>query len=114
MGMMRAPAAARDEAKARERALGITVEARYTVGEYDIIILSAKQSGGLETWLRENGYTIPSGASRVLGGYIKQGMRFFVAKVNMKEKAKLGYSTCARSRSHTNRPNSCFRSGSGW
>jgi hypothetical protein len=61
------------------------------VGEYDILILSAKESGGLETWLRQNGYRIPAGASRVLGGYLKQGMRFFVARVNLKEQAKLGY-----------------------
>jgi hypothetical protein len=77
---------------ARDRALGVRVEAKYTVGEYDIVILSAKQSGGLEIWLRENGYTIPAGASRVLGSYIRQQMRFFVAKVNLKEKARLGYS----------------------
>ncbi|HET9250735.1 MAG TPA: DUF2330 domain-containing protein [Candidatus Eisenbacteria bacterium] len=77
---------------ARERSLGVRVEARYTVGEYDIVILSAKQSGGLETWLHENGYTIPRGASRVLAGYIKQDMKFFVAKVNLKEQAKLGFS----------------------
>jgi hypothetical protein len=61
------------------------------VGEYDIVILSAKESGGLETWLRESGYRIPEGASKVLGSYIKQDMRFFVAKVNLKEQAKLGY-----------------------
>lgn len=77
---------------ARERSLGVRVEARYTVGEYDIVILSAKQSGGLETWLVENGYTIPRGASRVLAGYIKQDMKFFVAKVNLHEQAKLGFS----------------------
>ena len=41
----------------RAKALGVTIEAQYTVGEYDILILSAKQSGGLETWLTENGYT---------------------------------------------------------
>ena len=76
---------------ARARALGVTVEAQYTVGEYDILILSAKQSTGLETWLRESGYRIPKGASRILGSYLKQGMRFFVAKVNLKEHAKLGY-----------------------
>ena len=85
-----APSSARDAA--RERSLGVKVEARYTVGEYDIVILSAKQSGGLETWLHENGYTIPRGASRVLAGYIKQDMKFFVAKVNLKEQAKLGFS----------------------
>jgi hypothetical protein len=76
---------------ARDRSLGVTVEARYTVGEYDILILSAKESNGLETWLIENGYRIPPGASRVLGSYLKQGMRFFVAKVNLKEQSKLGF-----------------------
>ncbi len=72
--------------------LGVTIEAQYTVGEYDILILSALQSGGLETWLRENGYRIPSGASAVLASYIKQNMKFFVARVNLKEQLKLGFS----------------------
>lgn len=75
----------------RRNDLGVTVEAKYTVGEYDILILSAKESGGLETWLKQNGYKIPPGASEVLGSYIKQNMRFFVAKVNLKEKAKAGF-----------------------
>ncbi|HXB56979.1 MAG TPA: DUF2330 domain-containing protein [Vicinamibacteria bacterium] len=77
---------------AAEKGLGVTVEARYTVGEYDILILSAQESGGLETWLKENGYKIPPGASAVLGSYIKQQMRFFVARVNLKEQAQLGFS----------------------
>ena len=76
---------------ARTRSLGVTIEARYTVGEYDILILSATQSGGLETWLRESGYRIPRGASEVLGSYIRQQMRFFVARVNLKEQARLGF-----------------------
>ena len=80
------------DAPRRKADLGVSVEARYSVGEYDIVILSAKQSDGLEVWLRENGYKIPQGASRVLGSYIKQGMRFFVAKVDLAEQAKLGYS----------------------
>ncbi len=75
----------------RAKSLGVTIEASYTVGEYDILILSAKQSDGLEIWLRENGYTIPQGAAAVLDSYIKQHMHFFVAKVNLKEQAKLGY-----------------------
>jgi len=76
----------------RAEALGVRVEAQYTVGEYDIVILSAEQSTGLETWLKENDYRIPDGAADVLGSYIRQGMRFFVAKVNLQEQAKLGYS----------------------
>ena len=75
----------------RDAALGVTIEATYTVGEYDIVILSAEQSGGLETWLRGNGYRMPAGAREVLGSYIKQGMRFFVAQVNLEERAALAY-----------------------
>jgi len=92
--MMRAPAAA-GAAQAvdatRAKALGVTIEAQYTVGEYDILILSAQESGGLETWLRQNGYRIPQGASSVLGSYIRQNMKFFVARVNLKEQAKTGF-----------------------
>ncbi|HYH45901.1 MAG TPA: DUF2330 domain-containing protein [Thermoanaerobaculia bacterium] len=76
---------------ARAKSLGVTIEAAYTVGEYDILILSASQSQGLETWLRESGYRVPAGAARVLGSYLKQGMKFFVAKVNLKEQAKTGF-----------------------
>jgi hypothetical protein len=76
----------------RAKSLGVTIEAAYTVGEYDILILSAQQSSGLETWLRENGYRIPAGASSVLASYLKQNMRFFVAKVNLQEQSKLGFS----------------------
>ncbi len=71
-------------------ALGVTVEAEYTVGEYDIQILSAKESGGLAAWLKQNGYKLPSGAEETLGSYIRQGVKFFVAKVNLDEQSKTG------------------------
>lgn len=87
----RAAGAMKEERRDRARSLGVTIEAAYTVGEYDILILSARQSNGLATWLTENGYRIPSGAPRVLESYLKQGMKFFVAKVNLKEQTKLGF-----------------------
>ncbi|MDA8019317.1 MAG: DUF2330 domain-containing protein [Thermoanaerobaculia bacterium] len=71
---------------------GVEIEAEYTVGEYDILILSAEESQGLETWLRQEGYRMPAGARKVLGSYLKQGMRFFVAKVNLEEQDRLGFS----------------------
>lgn len=74
------------------RSRGVTIEAQYTVGEYDILILSARESAGLEAWLRDSGYRIPAGAAPVLGSYLKQGMRFFVARVNLTEQARLGFS----------------------
>ena len=70
---------------------GVTIEATYTVGEYDIQILSAKQSNGLADFLVENGYRLPDGAEPVLKSYLKQGMRFFVAKVNLEAQQKLGF-----------------------
>jgi hypothetical protein len=83
---------AENAAKARDSAtaLGVKIEAQYTIGEYDIVILSAKQSDGLETWLTGNGYRIPAGAAAALAPYIRDGMKFFVAKVNLKEQAKTG------------------------
>ena len=93
--MQRLPAAAEREmsdAAGRAKSLGVTIEATYTVGEYDVLILSAEQSDGLVTWLEENGYRIPSGAEEVVGSYLKQGMRFFVARVNLEEQKRLGYS----------------------
>ena len=70
---------------------GVKIEARYAIGEYDILILSAKESGGLRTWLIENGYKIPPNADAVLDPYIKSNMKFFVVKVNLDEQEKLGF-----------------------
>ncbi|MEH2251763.1 DUF2330 domain-containing protein [Nostoc sp.] len=77
--------------KTSDRSLGVTVEARFNVGEYDIVILSAKESGGLETWLKRNGYKIPRGAKQLLQPYIRSSMKFFVAKVNLDKFEKSGY-----------------------
>jgi hypothetical protein len=71
--------------------LGVTVEARFSAGEYDIVILSAKESDGLETWLVRNGYKIPKGAKQLLKPYIRQKMKFFVAKVNLDKFEETGY-----------------------
>lgn len=71
--------------------LGVTVEAQFNVGEYDIVILSARESRGLERWLRGNGYKIPRGAKRLLRPYIRQQMKFFVAKVNLDKFDENGY-----------------------
>ncbi|EDM80853.1 hypothetical protein PPSIR1_28123 [Plesiocystis pacifica SIR-1] len=61
---------------------GVTIEAEFTVGEYEIVVLGAQDSTGLDSWLRDNGYSIPEGAADVLGPYVQSGMKFFVAKVD--------------------------------
>ncbi len=74
-----------------DRSLGVTVEAQFDVGEYEIVILSAKESSGLQTWLVRNGYKIPRGARNLLQPYIRQQMKFFVAKVNLDKFEQEGY-----------------------
>ncbi len=82
--------APRQQVKKSSGNLGVTVEDRFKVKEYEIVILSAKESNGLETWLRQNGYNIPKGASELLSPYIKQQLKFFVAKIDLKEFNKTG------------------------
>jgi hypothetical protein len=84
------PGSAVDKGKS-DKSLGVTVEAQYTIGEYDILLLSAKESSGLEIWLKEQGYKIPEKASKALEPYVKQDMKFFVAKVNLQEQKATGF-----------------------
>ncbi len=90
-GAVAAPMSTQAQA-AIAKSLGVTIEATYTVGEYDIEILSATQSQGLETYLVQSGYKVPDGAHRALQPYIRQNLKFFVAKVNLKEHARTGLS----------------------
>lgn len=67
----------------RADALGVKIKGEYAVGNYDILILKAEQSDGLVTFLTGEGYKLPEGAEPVLQAYVKGGMKFFVAKVNL-------------------------------
>ena len=88
MSVLSAPAPALE--MVADDAFGVTVEESFSAGEYDILILSATESDGLQKWLETNGYRVPEKAQKTLGSYIKQDMKFFVAKVNLEEKAKIG------------------------
>ncbi|MCB9592582.1 MAG: DUF2330 domain-containing protein [Sandaracinaceae bacterium] len=60
----------------------VVVEAEFAVGEYDVVVLSAGDSTGLDAWLRAHDYRIPEGAEPVLRPYVESGMKFFVARVD--------------------------------
>ncbi|HVO31929.1 MAG TPA: DUF2330 domain-containing protein, partial [bacterium] len=97
MGRAGAPSAKEDALSTRgggggnAHALAVKVEGSWTVGEYDIQILAAEDSDDLVTWLKNHDYAIPDGAGPVFNSYLRQNMRFFLAKVNLKEQAKSGY-----------------------
>ena len=69
----------------------VQVLERFTVGEYDVVILSARESDALETWLRQNEYKTPPGAARYFRPYIERELYFFVVRVNLEEREKLGF-----------------------
>ena len=81
--------------------LGVKVEAEFTVGEYEVVVLSAKDAGGLDAWLKQNSYKIPEGSEPYFKPYIEQGSKFFVAKVDpTKVKFENGMATLSPLRFH--------------
>ena len=74
-----------DEGGGDEEKYKVKIEAKFSVGEYDIVVLSAKESTGLDGYLRANKYKIPAGAEPLLRPYVEQGTKFFVAKVDPKK-----------------------------
>ncbi len=62
----------------------VKIEAQFTVGEYDIVVLSATDSTALDAWLRQNRLQESlRGPSRTCGRTCRWGMKFFVAKVDV-------------------------------
>lgn len=60
----------------------VTVEASFSAGEYDLVVLSAEQSGDLLSWLGTHGYSVPQAAADMLQEYIDSGTYFLAAKVD--------------------------------
>lgn len=60
---------------------GVTVEASFTTGAYEIVILSAEESGALLLWLNTNGYAVSEDAGELLQEYLDAGSYFFAAKI---------------------------------
>lgn len=69
----------------------VRVIERFSVGEYDVVILSATESNALESWLRENQYQLPGGSARYLQPYIDKNLFFFVVKVYLEAQQRLGF-----------------------
>jgi hypothetical protein len=82
---MAVPAMAKEELESEKLITikGVKIEAQYDIDEYKIIILSAKESDGLQIWLEANGYKVPESARQVLEPYVRSNMKFFLVKVNL-------------------------------
>ncbi len=85
MGGASMPPSAMAKSDMAERKQTVKIEAQFDVAEYKILILSATEAAGLETWLNQNHYKIPAGAEPLLRPYVEAGSKFFVAKVDPKK-----------------------------
>lgn len=62
---------------------GVTVENAFTVGGYELVVLSAEESSGLWLWLDANGFSVPPGGERILQEYIDAGVYFVAVKIDL-------------------------------
>ncbi|MFT5681536.1 MAG: hypothetical protein ACI8RZ_002442 [Myxococcota bacterium] len=60
----------------------VAVEARFIVGEYEIVVLSAEESESLIGWLNDSGYAVSANAEAIMQEYLDAGSYFFAAKVD--------------------------------
>ncbi|HND28797.1 MAG TPA: DUF2330 domain-containing protein [Myxococcota bacterium] len=64
---------------------GVTVEESFTVGAYQIEVLSATGAGGLLDWLDAWGFDLPQSSLPVLNDYIQEDFYFLAARVTLSE-----------------------------
>jgi hypothetical protein len=69
---------------------GVTVEESFTVGAYQIDVLSATGAGGLLDWLDEQGFDLPQSSLPVLNDYIQEDFYFLAARVQLSELPGVG------------------------
>jgi hypothetical protein len=62
---------------------GVKVVEVKTVGAYEVSILCARDSGGLDRWLKAHDYNIPEGKAGTIDDYIRNGWCFIAAKIQL-------------------------------
>ncbi len=64
-----------------EEAAGVEVQGRYTVGDYELVVLDALGAEGLLRYLEGEGLAVPGAMAPVLDGYIDSGFSFVAVRV---------------------------------
>lgn len=63
----------------------VVVLDRVTVGPIETTTLAATDTGGLDTWLANNGFAVPEAKTKALGAYIERGWSFTVMRLTGEE-----------------------------
>ncbi|MFT5456778.1 MAG: hypothetical protein ACI9K2_003266 [Myxococcota bacterium] len=61
----------------------VTVEAAFSEGVYDFVVLDATDGVALRTWLAEQGFELPRDERGILDEYIEGGQQFLAARVRL-------------------------------
>ncbi|MEC7984216.1 MAG: DUF2330 domain-containing protein, partial [Myxococcota bacterium] len=61
----------------------VTIESSFSVGEYNLAVLSAEEGGELNEWLDTYGFSLGADASAVLQEYIDAGSYFLISRVKL-------------------------------
>ncbi|MGD9497186.1 MAG: DUF2330 domain-containing protein [Armatimonadota bacterium] len=69
---------------------GVTVWETLRIDRYDVAVLSAEQSAGLEAWLSANGYGLPAGSANTLQYYVDKHWYFVALKIAPVARADAG------------------------
>ena len=59
----------------------ISILDRKLVGIFETTTIASRDAKALQTWLSENGYSVPANAEPVIAGYVKDGWVFVATKV---------------------------------
>ncbi len=54
-----------------------------TVGAYEVAVLSTRDSGSLERWLKNHDYSVPEGKTGIIDEYVHKGWYFVAAKIDL-------------------------------
>lgn len=65
-----------------DTAYGVVIEDEFTLGEYELWVVSASESEGLAGWLSENGFVLPAGTAELLDEYVSSDARFLALRIN--------------------------------
>ncbi|MBU0606404.1 MAG: DUF2330 domain-containing protein [Armatimonadetes bacterium] len=68
----------------------VTVHERFTMGQFDVAVLSAVGATDLLRWLKAKGFALPSGGEDIIGEYLHKHWYFVALRINPEATAKQG------------------------
>jgi hypothetical protein len=60
-----------------------------TVGAYEVSVLSARDAGSLERWLKAHAYSIPEGGTSIIDYYVQRNWYFVAARIQLDREGPL-------------------------